>query len=169
MLVQLATCWDPITLEDEAIVSIVAKGRVDQLRRARRIICAVEEHEENKGKANRVAALRQMKGRVEGSLAELLNQHIASIDNGFLSHPTSEVSRILFLKIKADYSRYLAEIQRMQPAQVQAASVTAYDAARIVRTRCGPGSPSTTPSCTTRYSEAAKRPSRSQRAQTTRE
>jgi hypothetical protein len=127
---QLVTTRDPITPEDEATVSVVTKVRVDQLRRARRIICAVEEHEENKGKANRVAALRQMKARIEGSLAEILNQYIASIDNLFLARPTSEASRILFLKMKADYSRYLAEIQRMQPVQVQAAYVIAYDAAR---------------------------------------
>jgi 14-3-3 protein epsilon len=127
---RLAACPDPMTPEDEATVSVVTKARVDQLRRARRIICAVEEHEENKGKANRVAALRQMKVRIEASLAELLNQYIASIDDAFLSHPTSEASRILFLKAKADYSRYLAEIQRMQPTQVQAGYVAAYDAAR---------------------------------------
>jgi hypothetical protein len=127
---QLATTREAITPEDEATVSVVTKARVDQLRRARRIICAVEEHEENKGKANRVAALRQMKARIEALLAEILNQYIASIDSAFLARPTSEASRILFLKMKADYSRYLAEIQRMQPAQVQTAYVIAYDAAR---------------------------------------
>jgi 14-3-3 protein epsilon len=123
---QLATAREPMTTEDEATVSVVTKARLDQLRR---IICAVEEHEENKGKANRVAALRQLKVRIEGSLAEILNQYIASIDSAFIARPTSEASRILFLKMKADYSRYLAEIQRVQPAAVQAAYVVAYGAA----------------------------------------
>jgi hypothetical protein len=40
--------------------------------------------------------------------------------------------------MKADYCRYLAEIQRMQVQQVQAAYVTAYDAAR---TALGPSHP----------------------------
>jgi hypothetical protein len=127
---ELASARDPFTPEDEATVSVVTKARVDQLRRARRILLAVDEREENKGRMARVTALRRLKERVEGDLATLLTQYIGSIDSAFLVHPTSEASRVLFLKMKADYSRYLAEMQRMPPQQVQAAYVTAYDVAR---------------------------------------
>ncbi|OHS93807.1 14-3-3 protein [Tritrichomonas foetus] len=135
---KLAVTRETLTPEDEATVSVVTKSRVDQLRRARRIICVVEEREENKGKVNRVIALRGFKSKIEEELAGLLTQFISSIDNAFLSHPTSEPSRILFLKMKADYCRYLAEIQRMQVQQVQAAYVAAYEAAR---TSLGPAHP----------------------------
>lgn len=118
-----------LTPEDEATVSVVTKGRIDQLRRARRIIEVVEEREENKGKVNRVIALRGFKSKIEEELANLLNQFISSIDNAFLVNPTSEPARILFLKMKADYCRYLAEIKRMKVQDVQQAYVTAYDAA----------------------------------------
>ena len=121
---------ESLTPEDEATISVVTKTRVDALRRARRIICAVEEREENKAKVSRVIALRGFKGKIEEELAGLLNQFISAIDNSFSTHPTSEPSRILFLKMKADYCRYLAEIQRMPVQQVQAAYVQAYDAAR---------------------------------------
>lgn len=135
---KLAVSHEPLTPEDEATISVVTKSRVDQLRRARRIITVVEEREENKGKVNRVIALRGFKSKVEEELAGLLNQYITNIDNAFLVHPTSEPSRILFLKMKADYCRYLAEIGRMQPNQVQNAYVAAYDAAR---TSLGPAHP----------------------------
>ena len=127
---KLSTVRENLTPEDEATVSVVTKGRIDQLRRARRILCVVEEREENKAKVNRVLALRGFKSKIEEELAGLLNQFISSIDNAFLQHPTSEPARILFLKMKADYCRYLAEIQRMPVNQVQAAYVAAYDAAR---------------------------------------
>ena len=127
---KLAVVHGQLTPEDEATVSVVTKGRIDQLRRARRIICVVEEREENKGKVNRVIALRGFKSKIEEELAGLLNQYITSIDNAFLVHPTSESSRILFLKMKADYCRYLAEIQRMQVQLVRNAYIQAYDAAR---------------------------------------
>jgi hypothetical protein len=127
---QLASGREPLSPEDEATVSVVTKARVDQLRRARRILLAVEEREENKGRTARVAGLRRLKERVEGDLAALLTQYIGGIDGAFLARPTSEASRVLFLKMKADYSRYLAEIQRMSPQQVQAAYVAAYDVAR---------------------------------------
>ena len=121
---------ETLTPEDEATISVVSKTRVDALRRARRIICAVEEREENKAKVSRVIALRGFKGKIEEELSGLLNQFINLIDSSFLAHPTSEPSRILFLKMKADYCRYLAEIQKMTVSQVQSAYVQAYDAAR---------------------------------------
>ncbi|KAH0789346.1 14-3-3 protein [Histomonas meleagridis] len=127
---KLAVVHGQLTPEDEATVSVVTKGRIDQLRRASRIICVVEEREENKGKVNRVIALRGFKSKIEEELAGLLNQYITLIDNSFLVHPTSEPSRILFLKMKADYCRYLAEIHRMQVQQVRNAYTQAYDAAR---------------------------------------
>lgn len=121
---------ETLTPEDEATISVVTKTRVDALRRARRIICAVEEREENKAKVSRVLALRGFKGIIEEELAGLLNNFISAIDNSFIHNPTSEPSRILFLKMKADYCRYLAEIQRMSVPQVQAAYTQAYDAAK---------------------------------------
>jgi hypothetical protein len=120
------------TAEDEATVSVVTKARVDQLRRARRILLAVEEREENKGRTARVAALRELKERLEAELGSLLTQLTGNIDSVFLPRPTSEAARVLFLKMKADYSRYLAEIQRLPAPQVQAAYVTAYEASRSV-------------------------------------
>lgn len=127
---KLAAYRDQLTPEDEATVSVVTKARIDQLRKARRIIQVVEEREENKGKVNRVIALRDFKSKIEDELANLLNQFIASIDNAFLTRPTSEPSRILFLKMKADYSRYLAEIYKMNITAVQAAYVQAFESAR---------------------------------------
>jgi 14-3-3 protein epsilon len=126
----LASSREPLTAEDEATVSVVTKARVDQLRRARRITAVVEEREDNKGKTNRVAALRAFKAKIEDELSNLLTGYIGGIDQTFLAHPTSEASRILFLKMKADYTRYLAEIQKAGVPQVQAAYTTAYDAAR---------------------------------------
>jgi len=127
---KLSVSRDPLTPEDEATVSVVTKARIDSLRRARRIISVVEEREENKGKVNRVISLRSFKTKIEEELAQLLNQFINSIDTSFLNKPTSEPSRILFLKMKADYSRYLAEINKMNVQQVQTAYIQAFDAAR---------------------------------------
>jgi hypothetical protein len=127
---QLASSRELLSPEDEATVSVMTKARVDQLRRARRILLAVEEREENKGRTARVSALRRLKERLETDLATLLTQYIGGIDGAFLAHPTSDASRVLFLKMRADYSRYLAEIQRIPPQQVQAAYVAAYNVAR---------------------------------------
>ena len=127
---KLAMCRDPLTPEDEATVSVVTKARIDSLRKARRIIMLVEEREDNKGKVNRVIALRSFKSKIEEELGTLLNDFIASIEGAFLAHPTSEPSKILFLKMKADYSRYLAEINRMNVQTVQAAYVAASEAAK---------------------------------------
>lgn len=129
-VMKLAFSHETLTPEDEATVSVVTKSRVDSLRRARRIVLALEEREENKGKVNRVLALRNFKGQIEEELSTLLTSYIASIDSAFLAHPTSEPSRILFLKMKADYCRYLAEIGRMPFSQVQTVYTQAYDAAR---------------------------------------
>ena len=127
---KLSVSRENLTPEDEATVSVVTKAKIDSLRRARRIITVVEEKEENKGKVNRVIALRSFKSKIEEELSSLLNQFINSIDNSFLLRPTSEPSRILFLKMKADYCRYLAEINKMNVQQVQNAYVQAFDAAR---------------------------------------
>lgn len=121
---------DPLTPEDEATISVVTKARIDQLRRARRIVSVVEDREENKGKVNHVIALRGFKKQIEEELAGLLEDYVSSIRDAFLAKPTSEPSRILFLKMQADYCRYLAEMQRLQVQHVQTAYTNAYNAAR---------------------------------------
>lgn len=119
-----------LTSEDEATISIVTKGRVDKLRRSRRITEVVATREENKGKVNRVIALREFQSKIENELAELLNSLINCIDNSFLSKATGEPARILFLKMKSDYCRYLSEMQKIQVSRVEAAYKAAYDAAK---------------------------------------
>jgi len=129
-VMQLAADQDPWTAEDESTISVVTKVRVDQLRRARRTISIIEKQEESKGKSNRLSALRQFKTRIETSLTDLLVQYIDVIDKTFIGRATGDASHVLFLKMKADYSRYLAEMQRTTAAQVQASYIAAYDAAR---------------------------------------
>lgn len=126
---QLATLKN-LKPEDEATISVVTKSRIDSLRKSRRIIQVVEEREDTKGKVERVKALRAFKAHIEQQMEAFLKQFISNIDEVFLKCATSDPSKILFLKMKADFSRYLAEIDRIDNIEVQKAYSKAYDAAK---------------------------------------
>lgn len=129
-VIKLGFSHEQLTPEDEVTFSVVTKAKIDQLRRAHRIVQIINEREDKKGKVNRVIILRGFRAKIEEELASLLSQYISLINNVFLNDPSNENSKILFLKMKADYLRYLAEIQRTQIQIVQDAYAQAYKAAK---------------------------------------
>lgn len=126
----LSSEHDGLTADDEATMTVVSKTRIATLRKAYRIVSAVELREDSKGNTSRVLALRNFKAKLEEELSELISRFLSVIDGTFLVNPSSEPSKILFMKEKADLFRYLAEIQRIQPQEVRGAYMQAYDASR---------------------------------------
>ena len=120
---------DALELVDEATVLTVAIDHVNQLRKSYALLCSVEAREQENGHMNRVSGVSQFKAGLRDELVDILKRYLTLIDARFVQKAKSGMSCVLFLKMRADFYRYLAEHEDVDPEKVQGAYKEAYDAA----------------------------------------
>jgi 14-3-3 protein epsilon len=109
-IAQLATDQE-LSVEERNLLSVAYKNLVGSRRASWRILSSVEQSEVSKGNERRVEMIQQFRGIVEqelettcGEILDLLEQYLIP------SASTCEAS-VFFLKMKADYQRYLSEFK----------------------------------------------------------
>ena len=95
--------------DERNLISMAYKNSVTSRRTALRSIIAYESKEIKKEKSNFLLYMQEYRKRVEDELTKICNNVINVCDSHLLKKAENEEATIFYLKMKADYNRYIAE------------------------------------------------------------
>jgi len=138
-----------LSLEERNLLSVAYKNVVGARRASLRIITSIRTKEEDKG-GDRVDAIKTYQSKVETELNDICHDILGLLDSTLISKAQgSAEASVFYLKMKADYYRYLAEFATS--AQKQEHAQKAAEAYKEATTKANPqsgdtsGLPSTHP------------------------
>jgi len=104
-----------LTLEERNLLSVAYKNVVGARRASLRIIGSIKQKEEEKGSPN-IGLVKTYKSKVEGELIAICTDILGLLDDHLLAKASASAdtdkkveASVFYLKMKADYYRYLAE------------------------------------------------------------
>lgn len=95
--------------DERNLISMAYKNSVTSRRTALRSIIAYESKEIKKEKSNFLLYMQEYRKRVEDELTKICNNVINVCDSHLLKKAENEEATVFYLKMKADYNRYIAE------------------------------------------------------------
>jgi len=98
-----------LTVEERNLLSVAYKNVIGARRASWRIISSIEQKEENKGKENHVARIKEYRVKVETELSDICHDILNVLDQHLIQTATTGESKVFYYKMKGDYHRYLAE------------------------------------------------------------
>jgi len=99
---------DDLTLEERNLLSVAYKNVVGARRASLRIIGSIEAKETEKG-SDKVPLVKAYKETVAAELNSICEDILALLDNHLIEKAQASEATVFYLKMKADYYRYLAE------------------------------------------------------------
>jgi len=97
-----------LTVEERNLLSVAYKNTVGSRRTAWRALSSIEKKEEAKGGAH-LPLIREYKKKVEAELTKWCQEIIKLLDDKLVSTATNAEAKVFYLKMKADYYRYICE------------------------------------------------------------
>jgi len=94
--------------EERNLLSVAYKNAVGSRRAAWRIITSVEQKEKTKGNEENATFARTYCGKVEEELQKICDTILKLLDEKLIPKTSGE-SKVFYVKMKADYYRYIAE------------------------------------------------------------
>lgn len=107
-----AVCTSPcseLSVEERNLLSVAYKNASGSRRAAWRVICSIEQKAKANGDNNFTQYAVEYRERIEQELQHICNDILELLDGTLISAAKGE-SKIFYLKMKADYYRYIAEI-----------------------------------------------------------
>jgi len=98
-----------LSVEERNLLSVAYKNAVGSRRAAWRIITSVEAKEKTKGNAENASYAKTYCGKVEEELQKICDTILNLLGNKLIPNTTSGESKVFYVKMKADYYRYVAE------------------------------------------------------------
>jgi 14-3-3 protein epsilon len=101
---------DDLSLEERNLLSVAYKNVVGARRASLRIISSIQAKEESKGGEN-CAMIKSYKAKVEEELNNICTDILKLLDDSLIKKCSADTPepKVFYLKMKADYYRYLAE------------------------------------------------------------
>jgi 14-3-3 protein epsilon len=120
-----------LSVEERNLLSVAYKNLVGARRASWRILQSVEQSEMMKSNEKRVKLIQKYRSVVEKELDEICGEILGLLDQYLVPSATTCEASVFYLKMKADYHRYLAEF-KLDEARKEAADSTlsAYKAAQ---------------------------------------
>jgi len=100
-----------LTVEERNLLSVAYKNAVGSRRAAWRIITSVEQKEKNKGNEENAKYAKEFYTTIENELQDICDKVLALLDTSLIKYSSDDESKVFFLKMKADYHRYIAEFR----------------------------------------------------------
>mmetsp|Transcript_3999 Transcript_3999/g.9076 ORF Transcript_3999/g.9076 Transcript_3999/m.9076 type:complete len:239 (+) Transcript_3999:77-793(+) len=100
---------DELSVEERNLLSVAYKNAVGSRRAAWRIITSVENKEKSKGNEEQAGFAKEYCGKVEAELQKICDTILGLLDSSLISKASNDESKVFYLKMKADYYRYIAE------------------------------------------------------------
>jgi 14-3-3 protein epsilon len=97
-----------LTLEERNLLSVAYKNVVGARRASLRIIGSIEAKEAEKG-SDKEPLVKEYKAKVAAELNSICEDILGLLDGFLISKATTAEATVFYLKMKADYYRYLAE------------------------------------------------------------
>jgi len=123
---------DDLTVEERNLLSVAYKNAVGSRRAAWRIITSVEQKEKTKGNEDNAGFANEYRSKVEDELQKICDTILGLLDKQLIPKTPSGESKVFYVKMKADYYRYIAEFtdgdkknQASQDAKAAYAEATA--------------------------------------------
>jgi len=99
-----------ISEDDRNLFSVAYKNVVGQRRSSWRAMCGIEK-KLNESDA-KLAQVKNYKEKIEGELTDLCNEVLRILDDLLIPNASESKEKVFYMKMKGDYLRYLAEIQK---------------------------------------------------------
>jgi len=112
-----------LSLEERNLLSVAYKNIVGARRASLRIIGSIELKESEKGSPN-ATLVGGYKSKVEKELDDICNDIIALLDEKLITNAQGAEASVFYLKMKADYYRYLAEFAKDEKKKENATSAS---------------------------------------------
>ncbi|XP_042374025.1 14-3-3-like protein F isoform X1 [Zingiber officinale] len=106
-----ATVEEELTVEERNLLSAAYKNVIDALRKSLGTISSIEQSQENQGNSNRLTAIQSFRVRIETEFSSTCGRILDFIETTLIPKSPSNASKVLYLKMKGDYYRYLAEVK----------------------------------------------------------
>jgi len=100
-----------LSVEERNLLSVAYKNLVGARRASWRILQSVEQSEQAKGNEKRVKLIQKYRSVVEKELDEICGEILELLDKYLIPSATTCEASVFYLKMKADYHRYLAEFK----------------------------------------------------------
>jgi len=111
-----------LSTEERNLLSVAYKNAVGSRRAAWRIISSLKQKEEHKGNAENATWAQEYCEKVEGELQEICSTILNLLDAKLIGNTSNAESKVFYLKMKADYHRYIAEFSKEEGKKKAAAS-----------------------------------------------
>jgi len=132
---------DDLSLEERNLLSVAYKNVVGARRASLRIVGSIEAKEAEKGSPN-AKLVTNYKSTVEGELDNICQDILTLLDNRLIAKAGNGEAKVFYLKMKADYYRYLAEFAKDTIKKEHAESANkAYDEATTSASELAPTHP----------------------------
>jgi len=105
------TAQDDLSLEERNLLSVAYKNVVGARRASLRIIGSIESKEKEKGSPN-AQLVTSYKANVEKELDSICSDILELLDVHLIQKAQAAEAKVFYLKMKADYYRYLAEFAK---------------------------------------------------------
>jgi len=96
-----------LQIEERNLVSVAFKNISGNKRTAWRALTAIEENPKYEKYHEKTKTFKQ---KIEEELKKICKEAIAAIDGNLISHASTAESKVFYLKMKADYNRYMGEV-----------------------------------------------------------
>jgi 14-3-3 protein epsilon len=127
---------DSLSVEERNLLSVAYKNAVGSRRAAWRIISSVEQKETTKGNADNAGYAAEYRVKIEKELSEICDAILKLLDDSLVPKSTDGESKVFYLKMKADYYRYIAEFTKDDKKDTAAKSARdAYKSAEEVASK----------------------------------
>mmetsp|Transcript_45028 Transcript_45028/g.98009 ORF Transcript_45028/g.98009 Transcript_45028/m.98009 type:complete len:228 (+) Transcript_45028:2-685(+) len=100
-----------LSIDERNLLSVAYKNLVGARRASWRILQSVEQSEMMKNNDKRVALVQKYRAVVEKELDEICGEVLELLDKYLVPSATTTEASVFYLKMKADYHRYLAEFK----------------------------------------------------------
>ncbi|KAH0468224.1 hypothetical protein IEQ34_003257 [Dendrobium chrysotoxum] len=100
-----------LSVEERNLLSVAYKNVIGARRASWRIISSIEQKEESRGNEDRVAIIKEYRGKIEEELSKICDGILKLLDSHLIPSATVAESKVFYQKMKGDYHRYLAEFK----------------------------------------------------------
>merc|ERR1712113_166644 len=98
-----------LSVEERNLLSVAYKNAVGSRRAAWRIITSVEQKEKTKGNEEQAKFAKEYCCKIEAELQKICDTILGLLDGNLISKASNGESKVFYVKMKADYYRYIAE------------------------------------------------------------
>jgi len=105
----VGSAGEELAVEERNLLSVAYKNAVGSRRAAWRIITSVEHKEKSKGYDDQAGFAKEYCTKVEMELQKICDTILDLLSSNLIPKASNDESKVFYLKMKADYYRYIAE------------------------------------------------------------